>query len=157
MHKGFCSLFPPDEFLRSPSSPRGHHPSPGRLCNGVDNRGFVWHPRKNNKSTDFKQILNKKHLYNICLTSADRNIIHRCQTDLKQNIRITSVEKQKPKSTPCAWCKCLLRSIERWTGDWLPFATALARERSLSPVHSIPWAKMDVLYLSCISVGIYCW
>ena len=113
MHKGFCSLFPSDEFLRSPSSPRGHHPSSGRLCNGVDNRGFVWHPRKNNKSTDFKQILNKKHLYNICLRS---------------------VEKQKPPSTPCAWCKCLLRAIERWTG-----------------------AKIDVLYLGCISVGIYCW
>ena len=66
MHKGFCSLFPSDEFLRSPSSPRGHHPSSGRLCNGVDNRGFVWHPLKNKKSTDFKQIWNRKHLSKIC-------------------------------------------------------------------------------------------
>ena len=41
-------------------------------------------------------------------------ILNRFKTDKSflSNLSLTSAEKQKPKSTPCAWCKCLLRAID---------------------------------------------
>ena len=54
-------------------------------------------------------------------------------SECKRNICLRSVEKQKPKSTPCAWCKCLL-----WAIDTAAIWNSLSKLRYFQPAAPSP-------------------